>query len=413
MKSFFCFLGGILLVACSSSNQIGRAYRGWHEGEMDLHHIYTGRGESNFMIFPDGTSMLVDAGDYDPKDYPLMTVALPNSRRRAGEWIARYIERVNPMKNHVDYMMISHFHSDHMGDSINAAPYTKGRIPNYVLTGIAEVAEYVDFSEAIDRGYPNYNYPYPIHDRDFNNYINFIKWKARNGLKCEQFVVGSRKQIRLKYKAQKYDFHIENLASNGEVLLGNERVRCYDMNPKNTDGTLSPNENTNSIAIKVCYGPFAYYTGGDLSGRLYDASNRLFELDSLVALTCGKVDVCKANHHAYRDAMSAGFIADIRARNYIIPVWDYAHIQPAVLSRMDSRLLYPGDRNIFPTELPEKLATKYANESWMKDVCKYGGHVVVKVYDKGKKYLVYVLSAKDESMIVRAVYGPFKSNSNR
>jgi len=71
-------------VACSSSNQIGKAYRGWHEGEMDLHHIYTGRGESNFMIFPDGTSMLVDAGDYDPKDYPVITLGDKYQKRGGG-----------------------------------------------------------------------------------------------------------------------------------------------------------------------------------------------------------------------------------------------------------------------------------------------------------------------------------------
>ena len=30
---------------------------------MELHHINTGRGNAGFYIFPDGTTMLVDAGD--------------------------------------------------------------------------------------------------------------------------------------------------------------------------------------------------------------------------------------------------------------------------------------------------------------------------------------------------------------
>ena len=32
----------------------------WQEGELDIHHINTGRGEASFFIFPDGTNQLVD-----------------------------------------------------------------------------------------------------------------------------------------------------------------------------------------------------------------------------------------------------------------------------------------------------------------------------------------------------------------
>ncbi len=36
-----------------------------------------------------------------------------------------------------------------------------------------------------------------------------------------------------------------------------------------------------------------------------------------------------------------------------------------------------------------------------------GGHVVVKAYDGGTKFKVYYLAANDESMTVKAVYGPW------
>lgn len=38
---------------------------------MEIHHIYTGRGECVFCIFPDGTNMLIDAGDIGPYNDPL------------------------------------------------------------------------------------------------------------------------------------------------------------------------------------------------------------------------------------------------------------------------------------------------------------------------------------------------------
>ena len=129
-----------LLVACHSQESIG-IFPAWQEGELEIHQIYTGRGESSFLILPDGTTMLIDVGDYAPKDYPKMGELLPDTSRRAGEWIARYVQRVNPHKDQVDYLVISHFHSDHIGDAKNAAPHTTGRHPDYVLTGIAEAGE--------------------------------------------------------------------------------------------------------------------------------------------------------------------------------------------------------------------------------------------------------------------------------
>ena len=65
-----CLAGLFSLTACDSPEQ--QQFPAWQEGEMEIHHIYTGRGESNFMIFPDGTSLLVDVGDWDPSNDPNM-----------------------------------------------------------------------------------------------------------------------------------------------------------------------------------------------------------------------------------------------------------------------------------------------------------------------------------------------------
>jgi len=92
----------------------GKPWQGWKEGEFQIHFIYTGVAESLFLIFPDGTSMLLDCGDFDalargPKAVPL----LPSAERHAGEWIARYVTRVNPAITDVDYMLLTHYHNDH------------------------------------------------------------------------------------------------------------------------------------------------------------------------------------------------------------------------------------------------------------------------------------------------------------
>lgn len=404
-----------LFCSCATniSKELYKPYAGWKSGEMDIHHIYTGRGESNFLLLPDGTSMLIDAGDWDPNDYPQMCEALPDSSRRAGEWIARYIERVNPYKDAVDYLMISHFHNDHTGDCTHAAlSKTHGRNPDYKLTGIAQVGEKIRFKKVWDRGWPDYQYPITLSDVDVDNYRAFIKWQAgQNGLRQERFVVGRKNQITLLKNRQKYEscFSIQNLAANGEIWTGKneETVRYYDLNLKNR--SISQNENSKSLAIRISYGDFQYYTGGDLSGELLDESEQMIDLEEKVALACGAVDVCKVNHHAYLDAMTEGFLRHIKAKSYVIPVWDNEHIQPAIINRMLSKDIYAGNRMIFPTHISDKLYKKYDSEAWMSAVCPQSGHVVVKVYDGGRKYKIYVLSAQDERMTVRAIYGPYKT----
>ncbi|HEX7140458.1 MAG TPA: hypothetical protein VF219_21585, partial [Vicinamibacterales bacterium] len=81
----------------------------WTRGTLDIHQISTGRGNAAFFVFPDGTTMLVDAGaagdgipDTDPR---------PNATRSPGGWIVRYIERpMVPQPARLDYAVLTHFH---------------------------------------------------------------------------------------------------------------------------------------------------------------------------------------------------------------------------------------------------------------------------------------------------------------
>jgi len=134
----------------------------WQEGEMEIHHIYTGRGEAVFCIFPDGTTLLIDAGDVGPHRDPQTTQASPDESRQPGEWIARYISKrldFLPEKK-IDYAFLTHFHRDHMGGVFENSPKTaKGG--DYYLSGLTEVYEHLPFSKMIDRDWPSYQYPKP------------------------------------------------------------------------------------------------------------------------------------------------------------------------------------------------------------------------------------------------------------
>ncbi|MBQ4539551.1 MAG: MBL fold metallo-hydrolase [Alistipes sp.] len=398
-------------VSCASEEQVGDIYRGWQDGQMEIHHIYTGRGESSFIIMPDATTMLIDVGDHDPtvEQYALMTEALPDRERRAGEYVARYVERVNPEGKSVDYLMLSHFHNDHMGTAAEPAAMTTDRDPNYYLAGIAEAGEFLHFDMLYDRGYPDYNYPFPINDKHTANYLAFANYhKAKYGMQQEKFEVGELNQIKLKNNPQKYpSFSVRNLASSGEVWSGREgeTVRCYDLNPANLTGYN--NENTRSIALRFDYGPFSYYSGGDISGSLRDVDGNMFNVESLVGEVCGEVDVCKANHHSYKDAMPEDFLRAVQAKQYILNVWDQQHTQPELMARMMAHGPASADPRIFSGYITEAMRNDFATEEWASGINPENGHIVIKVYDEGRKYKIYSLSARDELMTIQAIYGPY------
>ena len=86
---------------------VGRALAPWLKGHFQIHFIYTGVSETIFLIYPDGTSLLIDCGDHPAHKRGKYAVPiLPGLDRHAGEWIARYVLRVNPRREKVDCQVI-------------------------------------------------------------------------------------------------------------------------------------------------------------------------------------------------------------------------------------------------------------------------------------------------------------------
>lgn len=78
----------------AAAQKAGDVLPPWAPGELDIHHINTGKGDSIYFIFPDGTTMLANAGTAGRKDR--VTPPRPDGSRRPGEWIGRYIRHMAP-----------------------------------------------------------------------------------------------------------------------------------------------------------------------------------------------------------------------------------------------------------------------------------------------------------------------------
>src|SRR5690625_7489728 len=93
MKNLFTFTFIFIFISVDLISQnIGEELPKWEEGYLDIHHINTGRGDCTFFILPDGTTMIIDAGDHNRPDGPREFSILPNDKKTPGECIVKYIK---------------------------------------------------------------------------------------------------------------------------------------------------------------------------------------------------------------------------------------------------------------------------------------------------------------------------------
>lgn len=394
------------------AQKVGEPLAAWQEGGMDIHHINTGMGNATFLILPDGTTLLVDAGALDPTDprttSPRNTSARPNADRQPGEWIARYIKRVAKSQV-VDYAIVTHFHDDHMG--IPTAVSKKSGKGNYLLAGITEVAEFVPVKKIIDRGWPDYTYPRPLEDSMMRNYRRFLAWQTRNnGLRVEAAVPGRNDQLVLLHNARKYQdlFEIRNVSANGEIWTGVGTVtRQHFPQLKDLRPDQYPSENMCSIATRISYGKFDYFTGGDTPGVLQPGVPLWHDVETPVAKAVGPVDVHILDHHGNRDSQNDFLLGALRPRVLVIPVWSSDHPGHDVLDRIYSQRIYQGDRDVFATGMLE--SNKLVIGEMLNRLKSDSGHIVVRVSEGGGSYQVLVLDDSDEQMKIKSIHGPYLS----
>lgn len=362
----------------------------WEEGFLDIHHISTGRGNAAYVICPDGTTMMIDAGDLGeqrPRD--TMMPHVPDESKTPGQWIAEYIRHFSkPLKQatpSVDYVFLTHFHADHIGYKEKYTPVANG----YALSGVTMLAEHVGIGKQVDRGYPDYDFPSRkitegANTRFFGDYLKFVEYqKNERKTVFEKFEVGSRSQFALKRQPEKYsDFQIQNLYVNGEIWTG-EGTAKKTLIPREKN----PDENACSGAIEISYGEFRYFSGGDIPGF----GKR--DVETALRQVVGKTDVLLANHHAYRDSMNSAFLAKLKPRIMIVPVWDKFHPHVETLARMTDTTIYPEERSIYATGMFPALEEQLAGGA---SSFKPAGHIVIRVKKGGENYEVFVLDDRSK-----------------
>lgn len=389
----------------------GKKLPPWKPGEFQVHFIYTGVCESMFWILPDGTTMLLDCGDHSAwKRGKLALWILPNGNRYAGEWIARYVTRVNPNGSDVDYMMLSHHHADHGGvDGWGAGDPVNWKGKKIWRSGFMLAAETLKFRYGFDRGWPDFNDPVPDEQGDTACLSHMRKTIAylqeRDGLKMERFQVGAVNQVAMRRNAAEYPaFKITNICGNGKIL-------CRDGSVKDLFGWLRGykgwiNENCMSLGLMAQYGPFRFYTAGDFAEYMKKPDGTKVRMEDCIAPELDPVDVAKMGHHGCY-SMAKPIVAALRARVWTACVWDKIHLPDVTLERLADRSTYPGPRLIAPGVFTPLKRFEMADKSFLSDIAPESfeaGHVVLTVAPGGKTYRLAYVTADDESMKVTGAY---------
>ena len=407
-----------LLICINGFAQTGGQLPAWQEGFLDIHYINTGRGDACFMVLPDGTTLQVDAGDMSDTD-PRTTSRrnaerAPNASKTAPGWIADYIDQFRPqaLPRQLDYALITHYHDDHFGVADSLRQIAAG---GYQLFGIPELGTLIPIKTLIDRGF---SFPIDLKSEEVQSnprmpadwletlkeYWKFIDYQQNKGMQHEELQVGSRQQIVLKNKPQQFPgFSVHNIASNGRFYTG---YADDDFHSIFIEGEY-PGENPLSNGIRIDYGKFNYFTGGDIAGIDGIGQADFSSVEAQVAPVIGPVDVATLNHHGNRDSQSPYYVRTIRPRVWIQQNWTADHPGEEVFRRISSTELYPGERDIFSTILLQ--GTKDVIGGSLDRYKSQQGHIVVRVHPGGDQYEIFVLNDKTEKREITSHFGPYVS----
>jgi len=414
-------------------SELSKPISAWSSGQMDIHFINTTDGESIFIIFPDKTQMLIDCASSTATTGNTQIKKRWNPSELGSTLITSYIKKCMEWTGNktIDYAVLSHFHNDHFGSY--SSKYAMSPLGgNYRYYGYSEILDEFDsnggykIGKLVDRAYPEYNYPFDLVTKSSNypgveNYVNAVKWHVENkGMKAEIFKSGSNSQFVLNYNASRYPaFKVQNICANGDLWTGSgtsvnktfpalEDIQCtFDSNghEKIQNADNCPEENHNSVVMKISYGKFDFYTGADMQydGRSYKSWK---DIELPVARVVGQVELMKANHHGSSNTNQDDAVKALNPQTVVTCSWQ--DIQPRALALESMESAAPSADFFITNFVTSPRSDKDISSAVAARVKGKNGHILVRVSEGGDEYKVYTLSDSDGQMIVKSISGPYK-----
>lgn len=325
----------------------------WIQGTLEIHHIYVGQGDSVLVVSPTGKTLLYDLGE---RDWSLHENA---------DLVAAYIEQVTGRRD-LDYLVISHYHQDHIGNTKvteNGAKY-EGGIFRLFKSGLLKV------HKVIDRGFDPVVPRVPIALK----YKEFVESPEGRKLVNRETARLGRGQIDLGEAIL-----VDIVAVNGKALIGGREVQVIPEAEMKADPP--PSENDFSLCLKLTWNDFEYFLGGDLSGEdhVSQYGYKYHDVETRVGEAVGNVEVYRVSHHGSDHSSNPRFIETIDPEVSITSAGTanrFGHPRQVVIDR----LLDTGD--LFVTGREGGASSPQFKRS------AEGGTVIVRVFNAGYNYEV-------------------------
>lgn len=301
------------------------AFAQWTPGNFEIYVFDVEQRDSQLIVSPTGKTLLIDAGE-----------ASSNTGKGAAYIASKLREVMGPNFNHIDYVVPSHLHLDHIG----YAGY--GGIWGLIETQAFTIGKLVDrdagrWVDANNDGICDPNTEIVWHNAGTvsgtaRNWLCYATNPANaTKLNRELASVGSTTQINL----------------GGGVLvtvIGSDAkgVKLVDgVTPLAGDHTTDaspPSENDYSIALKISFKQLDYATSGDTDGEYAESpyGYTYNNVERVIAPRFGRVEVLRANHHGSAHSTSQLYVDTLNPDVSLISCGanSYGHPAQTTLDRL-------------------------------------------------------------------------------
>jgi len=318
----------------------------WRAGELNVYWFDVEQGDAQLVVGPTGKTMLVDLGEdvYNSKGV--------NTNATAVAAQIRTICGTGSGPVHLDYVMASHHHLDHIGypgNSNDIQAYGNGIYQLLTPTSLGGLGFTV--GQVFDRDGGTWTDANSDNDCD-------IGTAAAPEPEAEWHNVGTTTQTARRWVCWLYgpasdparshiDGKVTRLTNAGAWptidLGGGATAKVVEANGKGVmqaDGTTTvsgdhstqgvpPSENDFSVGVRVGFGPYAYATAGDSDGEYATSSfgYTYNNIEGALIGPMGKVETVRANHHGSGHSSSNAYVGALDPQTALIScgVNSYGH----------------------------------------------------------------------------------------